>query len=56
MTLLAHIGLSQSRGVIVRVKSLLRIERSQLRWFGPVPNMPQERSTRQVLLAAATGK
>ena len=35
--------------------SLLRIERSQLRWFGHVSRMPQERLLKQALLAKANG-
>ena len=35
---------------------LLRIERSQLRWFGHVNKMPQERLPKQALLARANGK
>ena len=35
---------------------LLRIEKSQLRWFGHVCRMPQERLARQVLQAIPTGK
>ena len=34
---------------------LLRIERSQLRWFGHVSRMPQERLSKQALLAKANG-
>jgi len=34
---------------------LLRIERSQLRWFDHVTRMFQKKLTRQVLLAAPTG-
>ena len=35
---------------------LLRIERSQLRWFGHVSRMPQERLTKQALHAKANGR
>ena len=35
---------------------LLRIERSQLSWFGHASRMPQERLPKQVLLAKANGK
>ena len=35
---------------------LLRIERSQLRWFGHVSRMPQERLLKQALLARANGR
>ena len=35
---------------------LLRIERSQLRWFGHVSRMPQERLPNQALLAKANGR
>ena len=35
---------------------LLRIERSQLRWFGHVSRMPQERLPKQSLLARMRGK
>jgi len=38
------------------VKPLLRIERSQLRWFGNVSRISQERLARQVLLATHRGK
>ena len=34
---------------------LLRIERSQLRWFGHVSRIPQERLSKQALLAKANG-
>ena len=35
---------------------LLRIERCQLRWFGHVSRMPQERLPKQALLAQANGR
>ena len=35
---------------------LLRIERSQFRWFGHVSRMPQERLPKQALLAKANGR
>jgi len=38
------------------VKPLLRIERSQLGWFGHVSRIYQKRLARQVLLATPTGK
>ena len=35
---------------------LLRIKRSQLKWFGHVSRIPQERLLKQVLLAKANGR
>ena len=35
---------------------LLRIDRSQLRWFGHVSRMPQEKLPKQILLAKANGR
>ena len=40
----------------LNVESLLRMERSQLRWFGHVTRKPQERSAMQILLATPTQK
>jgi len=40
----------------LNVELLLRIERSQLRWFAHVSRMTQERLARHVLLAKLTGK
>ena len=42
---------------LLNVESLLpRIERSQLRWFGHVSRMPQERLQKQALSAIPNGK
>jgi len=38
----------------VNVEPLLRTERSQLRLFGHVSSMPQQKSARQILLATPT--
>jgi len=38
------------------VPLILRVERSQLRWFGHVSRMAQDKLPRQVLLASATRK
>ena len=35
---------------------LLRIERSQLRWFDHLNRMPQQRLSKQALLAKANGR
>ena len=35
---------------------LLRIDRSQLRWFGHVSRMPKEKLPKQALLAKANGR
>ena len=40
----------------LNVKPLLRIERSQLCWFGHVFRMPHEKLVRQVLMAKLMGK
>ena len=49
------------RNIAIRIsfniKSLLlRIERSQLRWFGHVSRMPHERLPKQILYAEVSGK
>ena len=40
----------------LNIEAFLRIERSQLRWFGHMSRMSQDKLARQVLLAAPTGK
>jgi len=42
-------------GETLKVEPLLRMKRSQLRWFGHVTRMPQERLARQVLPAILKG-
>jgi len=41
---------------VLNVEPLLRMERSQLRWFGHVSRMSHETLARQVLLATPIGK
>ena len=42
--------------ITYRAAILLRIERSQLRWFSHVSRMPQERLPKQFLLPKEKGK
>ena len=56
VTLLDKVRSSEIRKSLNIEPLLLRIERSQLRWFGHVNRMPQERLPKQVLLARETGK
>jgi len=53
---LCHIVRSCEIPRALNVEPLLRIDRSQLRWFGHVSRMPHKRLARQVLLAKPTGK
>ena len=48
---LRHIVCSLEIPRALNVEPLLRIDRSQLRWFGHVSRMPHKRLARQVLLA-----
>ena len=56
VTLLDKVRSSEIRKSLNVDPLLLRIERSQLRWFGHVSRMPQERLPKQSLLAEAKGK
>ena len=50
------VGSSEIRKFLNIETLVLRIERSQLRWFGYVSRMPQERLPKQALLAKANGR
>ena len=56
VTLLDKVRSSEIRESLNVEELLLRIERSQLRWFGHVYRMPQERLPKQALLARMRGK
>ena len=56
VTLFSKVHNSEIRKSINFEPLLLRIERSQLRWFIHVSRMPQERLPKQALLAKANGK
>ena len=56
VTLLDKVRSSEIRKSLNIEPLLLRIERSQLRWFGHMNRMPEERLPKQVLLARETGK
>ena len=55
VTLFSKVRSSEIRKSLNIEPLLLRIERSQLRWFGHVSRMPQERLPKQALLAKASG-
>ena len=54
--LIIKVGGSETRKSLNIEPLLLRIERPQLRWFGHVSRMPQERLPKQALLAKANGR
>ena len=56
VTLFNKVRSSEIRKSLNNESLLLRIERSQLRWFGHVSRMPQERLPKQALLAKANGR
>ena len=56
VTLFNQVRSSEVRKSLNNEPLLLRIERSQLRWFGHVKRMPQERLPKQALLAKANGR
>ena len=55
VTLFNKVRSSQIRKSL-NIEPLLRIETFQLRWFGDVSRMPQERLPKQALLAKANGR
>ena len=56
VTLFNKVRSSKIRKSLHIVPLLLRIERPQLRWFGHVSRMPQERLPKQALHAKANGR
>ena len=56
VTLFSKVRSSEIRKSLNIEPLLFRIERSQLRWFGHVSRMPQERLPKQPLLAKANGR
>ena len=56
VTLFNNVRSSEIRKSLNIEPLLLGIERSQLRWFGHVRRMPQERLSKQALLAQANGR
>ena len=56
VTLFNKVSRSEIRKSLNIEPLLLRIKRSQLRWFGHVSRMPQERLPKQALLAKANGR
>ena len=56
VTLFNKVGSSEIRKSLNIEPLLLRIERSQLIWFGHVSRMPQERLPKQALHAKANGR
>ena len=56
VTLFNKVRSSENRKSLNIEPLLLRIERSQLRWFGHVSRMPQERLPKQALLVKANGR
>ena len=56
VTLFNKVRSSEIRKSLNIEQLLLRIERSQLRWFGHVSRMPQERLPKQALHAKANGR
>ena len=55
VTLFNKVRSSEIRKYLNTEPLLLRIERSQLRWFGHVSRRPQERLPKQALVAKANG-
>ena len=56
VTLLSKVRSSEIQKSLIMDPLLFRIERSQLRWFGHVSRMSQERLHKQALLSTANGR